>query len=212
MFFDSDLKKEIVEKDALIQKLRTELNNLKKRYKEDTHSLKESYFKEKQELETLTKEHKGLVQKVESISNVDMVSGSHNMRYFYDVVENLISLCKRDKTKLSIILFEVSTPKNIAEQTSLDAKVLQDVVHKLSANIRESDLFVRLEHAKFIVALPKTSHEQAQMIAKKLQKLASKVYIDNEHSVVLNTVAIEYDDQNNINEIIKKAESRLKSL
>jgi len=211
MFFNNDLKEEIEKKDALIKKLRNEMDGLKARFKEELSTLKSKYAKQTQEFESLQKEHEAYLNKVEKISNIDVMSGGHNMRYFYDVVESLISLSKRDKTKLSLIVVDVQYHDEGSAQEMFAQKLLQELVHRFSDNIRESDLFVRLEHAKFIIALPKTSQEQAQKVCDKLKNIVNQTPIDSQNNLILKAAAVEFDEHENINKTIEKAESLLKT-
>ena len=185
------------------------MNGLKTRFKEELSALKSKHAKQTQEFESLQKEHEAYLNKVENISNIDVISGGHNMRYFYDVVESLISLSKRDKTKLSLIVIDVQYYNVGSTQEMFAQKLLQELVHRFSDNSRESDLFVRLEHTKFIIALPKTSQEQAQKVCDKLKNIVNQTPIDSQNNLTHKAVAVEFDEHENINQTIEKAENLL---
>lgn len=210
MFFgNKKLEQELEEKNALIESLRNELRNTKAKFQDDLKNQRKELMSLNETFEHLKHEHNEYVHKVEESVGVDIESGANNKRYFYDTVESIISLSKRNKTPLSIAVIHVSGFEKIGNKKDKEHEVLQTVVHKISSQIRESDIFVRLDVTKFALVFPQTSLEQAKTACKKLQTNISQYPILDELYFGINAGVAEFLENENVNSALKRAEEIL---
>ena len=211
-FGNKKLEEEIAQKDLLINKLMADIKSLKSKHKEELRSLMRDLTKSTEELNVLKKEHKEYIEKVEAIVNLDVLSGSKNKRYFYDIVESMISLSKRHKTSLSIALLYIDKFNTMDVENPLANEILQIMVHEVSMQIRESDVFVRLEGAKFVILFPHASLDQACKVAEKLRKKIENCQTADEIKFTISLGLAEFSENENVNSVLKRAQEKLEKL
>jgi diguanylate cyclase (GGDEF)-like protein len=212
MFFGNrKLEQELEEKNALIESLRNELRVTKARCQEELKNQRRELMSLNDSLETLKHDHVEYVHKVEESVGVDIESGAHNKRYFYDTVESLISLSRRNKTPLSLAVVEIKGFEKIGNKKEKTNDIIQIIVQRLSSKIRESDIFVRLDTMKFVLVLPQTSLSQAKIVCKQIQANISKYpIIDDLYFDISSGVAEFSENKNeNVNSVLKRAEEML---
>ncbi|MBN2817106.1 MAG: diguanylate cyclase [Campylobacterales bacterium] len=210
MFFgNAKLEQELVQKDALVVKLQSEVKSLKEQHKKELASLKKEMENLESQYKSLQKEHKEYVDKVEASTTIDIVSGAKNKRYFYDMVEGMLLLSKRDKWKVSLAVINVPEYDSLVCEESKLHQALQTLVHRISGQIRESDIFVRLEKAKFLIAFPKTSLEQAKLVCEKLKNVTAQSPVFEETYCSLHTGTATFGENENINIVLKRAEESM---
>ena len=211
MFFgNSKLEAEIEKKDALIARLQKEMKTLKEFHKKELHTLVKDLETLEVEHKRLQQEHKEYVEKVESLTTIDIESGASNKRYFYDVIESLMLLAKREKTPLTLAVLNVVEFESLECDESLRKQALQALVRRISTQIRESDIFVRLQNAKFIVAFPNTPQEQAEQVCKKLEKITAEKPILTDLYCSLSTGVATFGENENVNMVLQKAEESMR--
>jgi len=146
MFFgNTKLEKEIEQKQQLIERLKHDIKSLKSQHKDALRSLKKELEKVSKAFAVLDNEHKEYVHKVESSTNIDLVSGANNKRYFYDIVESMISLAKRHKTDLSVGLIRIDNLRNLnakkvcqkIQKNIADKPLLDEIYLNLSIGVAE---------------------------------------------------------------------------
>ena len=212
MFFGSKkLEEELKEKNEIIESLRKDLMSTKAKCQEELKSQRKEMVALKERLESLRCEHTEYVHKVEESIGIDIESGANNKRYFYDTVESMISLAKRNKTPLSIAVINVNGFEKIGNKKEKEHEILQTVVHKISALIRESDIFVRFDTRKFVLVFPQTSLTQAEIACQKLQTNISQYPIVDELYFDLNAGVAQFLENENVNSVLKRAEELLKT-
>ena len=185
MFFNNNkLEKKIEAKDEqisilqmAIQELNSETDQKIKLKTEEIHKLNTKLNRKINELEEMKKEldHKSReleesLENLERVTNTDMLTGAYNKRYFYDVAESIISLSKREKQPLSLVMLEINQFEEINKIHGYKTgdQILQTFVHKIS--LRESDVFVRFSDKEFVILFPNTNMQQAITISKKIRE------------------------------------------
>jgi len=210
MFFgNSKLEQELTQKEALVKQLRLDMQKIKAKHKEELKSLKSELAKSKNEFKSLKTQHEAYVQKVEAATNIDIMSGAHNKRYFYDIVESMISLSKRNKTAMSVAILYIDEFEKLDESFPQLNEILQTLVHRISGKIRESDVFVRLDKAKFVLVFPQTSLEKAKMVCNKLKRDVETKPVIDELYFSLSVSSVEFLENENINSVLSRAEELL---
>ena len=214
MFFGNDakLKKEIAEKNEKITLLELEIKQIKSKANKELKSKNREITELNKEIERLNNQLKDLSMKLEEVVDVDSDSGAHNQRYFYDVSESMISLAKRHKSDLSLAVVLIDQFESINNESQQANDILQTIVHKIDDNIRESDIFVRLHGAKFVILFPDTSLTQAEIVSEKLRKEIGTYCIYDSLKFTISVGISQYDmSSDNINSVLERANKLLSS-
>ena len=119
---------------------------------------------------SLALENMSLLQKLESQSRSDGLTGLANYRYFCDRVEEELSRADRQKYPLSIVMVDLDHLKKINDTHGhqIGDKVLERVGKLLKNITRRMDITARYGGDKFAVVLPASSAEQAQAFSNRL--------------------------------------------
>ncbi len=109
---------------------------------------------------------------LENLANTDSLTGLYNRRHFYELINPLLSILKRENKVSAILMLDIDKFKNINDTYGHDVgdKILKDVTRVTSKNIRESDIFARFGGEEFIVFLPNTNYKSAILVAQKVRK------------------------------------------
>ena len=212
MFFgNKKLEEEIKEKNELIETLQKEMRNTKNKLQEAIRNQRKEILDLHEKFEDLQAQYAEYVRKVEAHISIDLESGAKNKRYFYDTVENLISLAKRNKTDLSLALVDVAGLDKLGNLKNQESEILQRVVHDMASHIRESDLLVRLDKTKFVLVFPQTPLDHAELVCQKLQKTISSKPILEEFYVAVDTGVTQFLENENVNSVLKRAHELLRA-
>jgi len=214
MFFGltKQLEEELEEKDHLIRKLNADMKRMKVLSRQKNEQLSKELDISNTRLENLDSRLNNLSMKeVESLNN-EMYSETNNKRYFYDAAEVVLSLAKRDKVPLSLGAVYIDSFVMLNKEFSREKvdRVLQAIVHKLTTTIRESDIFVKFDDAKFILLFPETSLAQCKIVSDKLRKAVVSCKIVDNIDFTLSVAMTEYSMQeDNINTALQRVEKLL---
>ena len=101
----------------------------------------------------------------------DPLTGLANRRYFLEVLDNIMSLARRHRTPLSLIMADLDHFKTINDTYGHAGgdQVLQDFGALLKKYSRREDLAARFGGEEFIVALPLTDLHGAISFAEKIR-------------------------------------------
>ncbi len=103
---------------------------------------------------------------------IDELTGAFNRRYFETKLEDELTLAKRFRMKLSLLIVDIDHFKRINDtyghQTG-DA-VLQEVVAVIKSNLSSTDFLCRYGGEEFAIILTETGIEEAEQIAEKIRK------------------------------------------
>ena len=116
---------------------------------------------------TMIKEKANLL---EYQSSHDKVTGLFNKNKFDEFYEKEVKRSKRYKNDLSIILFDINDYREILEihESSIGDIILKEISQIMSHSIREQDISARWGGEEFLVLLPQTNLEGAQIVANKI--------------------------------------------
>lgn len=110
-------------------------------------------------------------QKLEELSNTDVLTGVYNRRKLIEVIEAELNKGARYGNTCSLIMFDIDHFKNINDSHGHQAgdRVLKSVSLATKNAIRETDSIGRWGGEEFIVLLPETELNEAKSVATKLQ-------------------------------------------
>ncbi|MEJ2590258.1 MAG: sensor domain-containing diguanylate cyclase [Candidatus Thiodiazotropha sp.] len=141
------------------------LNGLEAAVEQRTQALSDALH----EAETLQKRY-------EQLSTVDELTGLNNRRYFFAEAETMIARAVRHRQICSLMLLDVDYFKNINDEWGhvVGDKVLCAIADVIRQESRGGDLFARVGGEEFVIMLPETGVEGADLMAKRVQeRLAS---------------------------------------
>jgi len=128
-----------------------------------------------------------LQQELKEQAHRDPLTNLYNRRYFSEVAVNMISLKKREKQDIGIIMLDIDKFKLVNDTYGhgIGDDVLKDLASLLLKHTRASDIVARVGGEEFIILLPNTSLEESVSIANKLRKLIenSQIKIDDKNSL-----------------------------
>lgn len=102
----------------------------------------------------------------------DYLTGCFNRRHFYTLAEPEFARAIRHDTPLSLLLFDLDNFKQVndAHGHACGDAVLCETVGVIQARLRISDVLARIGGEEFVVLLPETDAEQAQLLAERLRQ------------------------------------------
>lgn len=177
------------------------------------HELYEKISELNNEIAELTRESKKkqiLIEKLqkelkESLRK-DHLTELFNRSYFEEVLEREINKIKRYRIPLSLILVDVENFKEVNQnygRTTGD-RVLKDLGKLLYENTRMVDMVFRIEEDNFIILLPNTKGEGANIVAKKIKNLINSTLFEGNISISVNTVSLECNEEDTVESVIKR--------
>jgi two-component system cell cycle response regulator len=120
-------------------------------------------------------------KKMYAVSIKDPLSNLYNRRYIFEYLSNYLNGSSVEKTKLSVILFDIDDFKAVNDKFG---HPVGDIVIKKLADIcrdvfRNEDIIGRIGGEEFLCVLPRTDERQSKVIAERLlKKISQHVYLE----------------------------------
>lgn len=125
---------------------------------------------------------------LKSSASIDPVSGVYNQRYFIEQANKFLSAAQRHQFPLSIILCDIDnflTIKNRYGQGAAD-QIAKQIAKVLKVEMRQEDFIARFSSEAFVLLLPQTRINGAQLIAERIELEIAKLKFDfSDNSVQL---------------------------
>ena len=125
--------------------------------------------------------------------NKDSMTELYNRRYFNEISNTLILLAKRESKNLSALMIDIDKFKIINDTNGhiVGDEVIKSIANILLSSTRQSDVVVRFGGEEFIILLPNTNLEGANLIAKKIRTTIEKKKLVLEDKTIIDfTVSI----------------------
>ncbi len=124
------------------------------------------------EIDKRTLELQVALERAESLSILDGLTGVHNRRYFISNFSTLIEQCARYRHKLALLMIDIDDFKQINDTFGhLEGdRILKAIVSILKHCARGADIIARFGGEEFIVALQDTDCEGANQLADRIQE------------------------------------------
>jgi len=174
----------------------------------DTLEAKLEEIKEHIELKRYYIKHQ---RELEERAYKDGLTQIYNRRYFEEEFDREIARYKREKTPLSIFMFDIDKFKHINDTYGHQRgdDILKELVILIKNNIRAIDIFARWGGEEFISILPNTILKDAILVAEHLKKIIENYkFIDN-IKVTCSFGVAEFKQNDTKETIVKKVDKAL---
>lgn len=130
------------------------------------------------EIDQRTLELQVALERAESLSILDGLTGVHNRRYFISNFSTLIEQCARYEHKLALLMIDVDDFKQINDTYGhLEGdRILKAIANILKHCARGADIIARFGGEEFVVALQDTACEGAHQVASRIQEQIRLLY------------------------------------
>jgi diguanylate cyclase (GGDEF)-like protein/PAS domain S-box-containing protein len=120
-------------------------------------------------------ENAKLFEQTQQLALTDTLTGTYNRRYFYELAQKEFARSKRYQDPMSIIMIDIDHFKNVNDRFGHLAgdQILVQLVHRIQAELRETDILARFGGEEFIILLPETNLGDATQVAERLREVTS---------------------------------------
>lgn len=110
---------------------------------------------------------------------IDPLTGIYNRRYAMPRLAGIAAQAAQEGSEFAVMVVDLDRFKDVNDQFGHAAGdgVLSEVAHRLSENLRMSDLLARIGGEEFLVALPQTSIVDARRVADRLCEVIAETPI-----------------------------------
>ncbi len=141
----------------------------------------------------------------------DNLTNIFNRAFFLDALKEEFEKAKRYHSIFSIILLDIDHFKTFNDKYGhlKGDEVLKRIAKTVYDNVRKSDIFARWGGEEFILLLPETSLEKAELLAENLRKKIENIEIKGIHKVTSSFGVAEYSDGDDRDSLINRADEAL---
>ncbi len=134
----------------------------------------------------------GLNEKLEAISRVDGLTGLFNRRYWQERFELEYKLIFRTSKQVSVIILDIDHFKKVNDTYGHQAgdTVIKEVASVITQATRETDVCGRYGGEEFVVILPETTAEQANIVAERVRSMTESAVINHDGLDICVTISI----------------------
>jgi len=113
----------------------------------------------------------------------DPLTGAFDRRALEDLVSKIYAGCRRNEQSFAVAVLDVDGLKHINDKYGHSAgdKLLQYFAEIIGLCLRKSDLIVRYGGDEFLLVLPDTDHQGAEILLERLSQQAKKVRLNLGH-------------------------------
>jgi diguanylate cyclase (GGDEF)-like protein len=111
-----------------------------------------------------------LMEQLRSAADMDLVTGVHNHRYLQDRLRQEVARSARSHAPLALLMLDLDKFKPINDQYGhADGdRVLHSIGATIKAAVRTNDIVARYGGDEFVVLMPDTSVEHAELVARRV--------------------------------------------
>jgi len=140
----------------------------------------------------LASDIKSAKNKITVMSQTDELTGLLNLRAFNIVLEKEVATAARYSTPYTVMMIDVDGLKQINDHFghSTGSRLVKIVASSLKNCVRSSDVLARYGGDEFVVLMPQTSTEHAQIAAERIRAAIDNTSFDMDGNRVATTVSI----------------------
>jgi diguanylate cyclase (GGDEF)-like protein len=150
-------------------------------------------------------------EKLEHMATYDQLTLLLNRYAYNDIIEKEIAQANRNKSSLSLILFDIDHFKNINDTYGHDTGdiILKNLAQHVNSCIRKSDFLFRIGGEEFAIVAVNTSRHQASILAEKIRASVAAHTFINGLTLTLSLGVTELQKGDNVEALFKKADTVL---
>jgi diguanylate cyclase (GGDEF)-like protein/PAS domain S-box-containing protein len=161
----------------------------------DITSRKEAEFELRQAKDALEVTHRELEQafaREQQLARIDTLTGIHNRRFLFELAEHEFNIAFRYHSLLSVLMFDIDGFKLINDNFghSIGDQALQALTQVVSSQLRSVDVFGRYGGDEFIILLPQTGTQEAQVIGERIHASIAAMRIDTDKGPLSLTISL----------------------
>jgi diguanylate cyclase (GGDEF)-like protein len=117
-----------------------------------------------------------LLDNMEHLATHDSLTNALTRRHMNDACENELERCRRHGRHMALLMIDMDHFKNINDTFGHQAgdKVLVEFVAKVNQLLRGADLLARFGGEEFLILLPDTSREEAEVVAERIRETCAQ--------------------------------------
>ena len=137
-------------------------------------------------------ENARLFTTVEQLALTDGLTGLFNRRHFFQLADREIATARRRDSPLTAVMLDIDHFKKINDGHGhpVGDEVIVAVANRLNATVRKTDLVGRYGGEEFVIFLPDTGHEGANILAERIRTALADRPIDTEAGPLTVTASI----------------------
>ncbi|MFA9377603.1 MAG: sensor domain-containing diguanylate cyclase [Lachnotalea sp.] len=147
--------------------------------------------------------------KLKEMAHFDKLTGLYNRNYLEYLLDSEFHKARQEHTDYVVMMMDIDKFKFYNDHFghSFGDKVLKRVAQTISENIRNSDIAGRFGGDEFIVILPRTTIDIAQIIAQRILDMLSKLIIEDILTEVSLSIGIvKQSSEKEVCEVVEKAD------
>ena len=148
-------------------------------------------------------------EREKEIARIDHVTGLANKRLFFELARLEVKKSIRYRHPLTVIYIDIDDFTSIYDKLgqSIGNKLLQIVAETLKDSIRETDIMGRIGSDEFVILLPGSGHEPAQIVANRVQRQLREAMETHKWSVTFSIGAVTFiNPPNSVDAMIQRAD------
>ncbi|MFA5070759.1 MAG: GGDEF domain-containing protein [Candidatus Pacearchaeota archaeon] len=179
-----------------------------KKIDDKLHALDPRFRKKVEELfDTIIESFSSLYE----VATHDEKTGLYNNKFFETILDMEIEKAKRGKEKLSLMITDIDFFKKINDKyghIKADEllKRLADVMTKL---VRKSDIVARFGGEEFMILLPETNLEKANLFAARLKRAVHSDAVLKKHNLNISGGITQYKEKDNKKKLKERVDKAL---
>ncbi|MEQ1663852.1 MAG: GGDEF domain-containing protein [Bdellovibrionales bacterium] len=110
------------------------------------------------------------------LTYIDDLTGLYNQKYMRLVLETEISRAKRDDSAFSVLFMDLDYFKSVNDTSGhlVGSQLLIEIGKAISSNIRRSDYAFRYGGDEYVLVLPGTAQDKAELAAERIRSIVEK--------------------------------------
>lgn len=200
-----------------IEEITEKLAELSRDLKKTIHKVKKEISQTKKQLQKSMETVEDLQKQIEKLkekSIVDELTRILNRRGIMEILTREFARSQRFKNPLSVLMIDIDDFKKINDTYGhlVGDKVLQTIAFVLKNNLRATDAVGRYGGEEFLVILPETNIEAAEIVAEKLRKEVAKKafkYKDQVFKITISIGAAQMKEEDTVESLIQRADEAL---
>ena len=151
-------------------------------------------------------------QRIQQLAFYDELTGLANRSLLLSKADQLITSSIRNNTPIAVLYIDLDRFKIINDSYGhfVGDELLCQVAELLKRNLGSNDIIGRISSDEFVIILPESNHQQAQIVIEELQlHLAKPIKIQNSITLTISAsigVAMFPDDGHNIEDLLHRAD------